>query len=334
MGNNNISEKEKEELAKKDNIKQEGNLDNIKSKYILKKIFGNLNTKKLLKIIRYNIKNQNRLGINIKNYIEFFETKTAIEIEIIPQKNQFGKFINISNKEDELYFHIYFNNNIEEVKKYDITQKDNVQTIKIIIDYQIKSFSKLFYRCKCIESISFKKFSRNDITDISYMFYNCSLLKNINIYNINTNNVIDMSHMFNGCNSLIKLDLSNFNTNKVNNMSYMFCYCNSLKELNISNFNTKNVANMDSMFSGCSSIEYIPVYNFDTNNVENMSFMFYECLSLKDIDISNFNTNKVTNMESMFYGCTNELMVKIKTLNNKFKIEAFQEYDLELLDLY
>jgi hypothetical protein len=59
MGNNNISEKEKEEPEKKVNIKQEGNLDNIKSKYILKKIYGNLNLQKLLKIIRYNLKNQN-----------------------------------------------------------------------------------------------------------------------------------------------------------------------------------------------------------------------------------------------------------------------------------
>ena len=34
---------------------------------------------------------------------------------------------------------------------------DNISKISIIIDYQIKSFSKLFYCCKCIKSIKFKK---------------------------------------------------------------------------------------------------------------------------------------------------------------------------------
>ena len=43
--------------------------------------------------------------------------------------------------------------------------------IKIIIDYQIKSFELLFYECKCIESINFKKFYRNNINNMENMFY-------------------------------------------------------------------------------------------------------------------------------------------------------------------
>ena len=193
MGNNGEFCKNKENKENIENIKQEGNLNNIKSKFIIKKIFNNFNTKKFLKLIKYNTKIQNRLDININDYIEFFETKTSIEIEIQPKKNIYGKFINIINKNEELYFHIYFNNdNNQEIKKNEITKTDKIKIIKIIIDYKVKSFSKLFYRCKCIESISFKKFSRNDITNMSYMFYNCDLLKSIFFNNFNTNNVSSM----------------------------------------------------------------------------------------------------------------------------------------------
>ena len=85
---------------------------------------------------------------------------------------------------------------------------------KIIIDYQVKSFKGLFPRCECIESINFKKFYRNNITDMSGMFYKCSSLKELNINNFNTNNVTNMKYMFSGCsmdalaNFKIKLDLS------------------------------------------------------------------------------------------------------------------------------
>ena len=69
--------------------------------------------------------------------------------------------------------------------------------IKIIIDYQVKSFKELFSRCECIESINFKKFYRNNnITNMSYMFFGCSSLKELNLTNFNTNNVTDMCGMF------------------------------------------------------------------------------------------------------------------------------------------
>ena len=68
--------------------------------------------------------------------------------------------------------------------------------IRIIIDYQIKSFKNLFKYCKCIEYINFIKFNRNNITNMSSMFNECSLLKELNITNFNTNNVINMRYMF------------------------------------------------------------------------------------------------------------------------------------------
>ena len=77
MGNNNELELQKKKL---ENIKHEGNFDDIKSKYILKKIFDYLNKKKSLKIINQNSKIQKRLEININDYIENAQKNTTIEI--------------------------------------------------------------------------------------------------------------------------------------------------------------------------------------------------------------------------------------------------------------
>ena len=78
----------------------------------------------------------------------------------------------------------------------DTKKGEKIKIIKIIIDYQVKSLENLFNDCKCIESINFKKFYRNNITDMSSMFYKCSSLKELILNNFNTNNVIDMSWMF------------------------------------------------------------------------------------------------------------------------------------------
>ena len=197
----------------------------------MRKLFGIMQKRISLKIIKYNINIQKRMNININNYKDFFEKFSSIELEIIPIQNEYGPFINIK-EEDKKYFHIYFNNNKAEIKKTELNKEDKVSKINIIIDYQIKSFEKLFYKCECIESINFKKFNRNNITDMSYMFCGCSSLKELNLNNFNTNNVTNMSGMFSGCSSLKELNLNNFNTNNVTNMSCMFDGCSSLKELN------------------------------------------------------------------------------------------------------
>ena len=68
-------------------------------------------------------------------------------------KGKYGKFIRI-NEKDKKYFHIYFNDyKKNEIEKISLNIDDNVSKISIIIDYQIKSFSELFYYCECIESI-------------------------------------------------------------------------------------------------------------------------------------------------------------------------------------
>ena len=201
-------------------------LKKLKSDYFIQKVFGYLTERKLLETIRYNKSIQKRINKNINHYKDYYETKTSIELDIIPMKGECGKFISIK-EEDKKYLHIYFNDNKnKEIKNTSLYKDDNVSKISIIIDYKIKSFSRLFFQCGCIESIIYKKFYRNNVTA--------------------------MRSMFEGCTSLKELNINNFNTNNVTNMSEMFYECSSLKELNLINFNTTNVIYMHHMFSGCS----------------------------------------------------------------------------------
>ena len=261
-------------------------INNIKNRNILKKIFDHIQKEKFLLIIKYNKNIQQRLNLDINYYKEYSQTYSSIEIEIIPSKNKYDKFININNKSK--YYHIYFDNKKEEIKRNYLTKNDNVKKIIVVLDYQIKSFQKLFDNCKCIESIFFKKFFRNNITDMSYIFNECTSLK--------------------------ELKFSHFNTSNVNNMSKMFCYCSSLKELNLSNFDTNNVTNMSHMFFRCSFLNKLDVSNFDTNNVTNMKCMFYGCSSLKDLNLFKFNNNKI-NMNFMFSECSDDLKNIIEDKN-------------------
>ena len=101
-------------------------LQNIKSNYFLERIYNNILKKKSLEIVKYNKKIQNRINLSIKDYKEYSEKFSSIEIEIIPCNNEYGQFINI--KEDEkLFYHIFINDNKEEKEnKYSINKEDKV----------------------------------------------------------------------------------------------------------------------------------------------------------------------------------------------------------------
>ena len=219
MASKDMSNTQKENIEP---IKSINYLKNIKSKVILKKIFDYIQRNKSLEIIKNNSNIQKRLNININDY-------KPILIEIIPIPNKYGKFINIK-KEDKKYFHIYFNDNKEEIERTVLNGGDKVSKINVVIDYQVNSFKELFQDC-FIESINFKNFYRNNITDMSWMFAGCSLLKELKLNNFNTNNVTNMSGMFCGSSSLKELNLNNFNTNNVTNMSGLFYGCYELKKL-------------------------------------------------------------------------------------------------------
>ena len=257
-------------------------LEKIKNNYFLQKTYDNINKKRALEIVKHNKTIQDRLNLSVKDYKEYSELYTPIELEIIPTDNPFCKFINV-NEDDKLYYHIFFDDNNKEITNtYEIFPEDNIKKIKIIIDYQVKSFKELFYDCQHIESIIFKKFYRTNINNMSSMFFLCYSLKELNLSNFRTDNVSDMSFMFYGCSSLKELNLSNFSTYKVTNMSFMFNDCSSLIALNLSNFITDNVKRMTSMFEGCSSLKELNISNFNMNNVIDKECMFYRCSSLKN----------------------------------------------------
>ena len=165
-----------------------GNILDVKSKYILQEIFSNLQENKLLDIIKYNKKIQEKLQKDIKDY----KTYGEIIIEIIPINNRDKNYF-INYAEEHKYYHIYFNDENEEKKRNYFTKNENISKIKIIIDSQVKSFWNLFDYCDCIEKINFINFRRKNINDMESMFSRCHSLIELNLNNFHTNNVTSMA---------------------------------------------------------------------------------------------------------------------------------------------
>ena len=92
----------------KKEIKSKDELINIKSDFFLQKICDYLKRNKSLEILKYNKNIQKRMNININHYKTYSEKYSSIEIEIKPIENKYGRFINL-NKENEEYYHIYYN---------------------------------------------------------------------------------------------------------------------------------------------------------------------------------------------------------------------------------
>jgi len=80
-------------IPKKKLIKFNDKLKNIKSKYILQKVFNNLEKSKSLTIIKYNKIIKDRLEIDINDYKEYSENYSSIEIELKPLNNKYSEFI-------------------------------------------------------------------------------------------------------------------------------------------------------------------------------------------------------------------------------------------------
>jgi len=112
----NSSDALSKEKMKVNKIESKDIFKNLKSNYILKKLFNNLMKKKKLDIIKYNKNIKDRINISIEDYKGYSEIYSSVEIEIKPFENIYGKFINI-NEEKKMYYHIYFNDNKEEIKR-------------------------------------------------------------------------------------------------------------------------------------------------------------------------------------------------------------------------
>ena len=299
-------------------------LNKIRSKYILSKPFEYISTKRFLNIIKYNKVLKKIFNFSFKSY---FQIKIVIiTTGAIYRENR--PFINI-NKNDENFFHIYFNGAKEEIKRNYIKPYEKVSKIKILIDKEVKSIDNLFCGIGFLKKIIFKKFNRFDFTDFNSMFDGCQNLIKLNIKKLRTDNVKNVKSMFNNCSSLKHLDLSNFKTENVENMEEMFRDCKSLKKINISHFNTNKVKKMSMMFCGCKSLTKLDLSNFITDKVDDMSNMFAHCSSLKELNISNFKFNENTDVGLMFAFCKKELRNDIR---NKFKTlndSAFEDLNLD-----
>ena len=149
----------------------------------MKNILSFLSKKKYLSLIKYNKNIQNKLNISLNDYREY----NQIEIEIIPIKNNISWNIINFKEENKEHYHIYFDNQLKEINY--ISSKDNISKIKIIINYEIKSFEGLFKNCDYISTISFNKFNRKGITNMSRMFEGCSKIININFIKFKTSKV-------------------------------------------------------------------------------------------------------------------------------------------------
>ena len=109
-------------------------LRKMKSDFFIQKFFEYISERKSLEIIRYNKSIQKRINININHYKAFSEEYSSIELDIIPKKGKYGKFIKIY-EEDKKFIHIYFNDNKKkEIENTSLNMDDNVSKITIIID--------------------------------------------------------------------------------------------------------------------------------------------------------------------------------------------------------
>ena len=266
---------------------------NIKSPKVLSQLLDIVPMKKKLKFVKYNKGIREKIKIKIEDYKDY----SSIIIEIKPVKGKEGIFINIV-EEEQNYYHIYFNNNTIEVDTNYLEEDSDVDIIKIIIDYQVKSFYKLFDEIDCIESINFKTFFRTNINNMSYMFSKCTSLKKINLSSFNTDNVTDMSYMFYGCTHLEEINFSNFNTDKVTDISFMYSGCNALKEATLFSYN--DVFQKDKILEKCSSLEVVKIHNFNINDIYGILNIFIDCKSLREIHIYNEDTNHVVDVSHLF----------------------------------
>ena len=91
---------------KEGNAQSKNIFKNVKSNFILSKVYHTLSKKKLLDIIKYNRELKKRININIKDYKEYSEIYSSIELEIKPVEDEYGRFINIDDKIKSIIIYI------------------------------------------------------------------------------------------------------------------------------------------------------------------------------------------------------------------------------------
>ena len=119
----NVLSKEVNKVKSKDIFK------NLKSDYFLQILFNNLLKKILLELIKYNKNIKNRININIKDYKEYSEIYSSIEIEITLLKVNMVNLLILTKKIKCIYIFILM-----------ITKKK----LKEIIKIKMKKLMKVY----------------------------------------------------------------------------------------------------------------------------------------------------------------------------------------------
>ena len=81
----------KEEQGQSKLVVSNNKLIKLKSDYFIQKFFDYIPEKKSLEIIKYNKDITKRIKISINHYKAYSETKTSIELDIIPMKGKYGE---------------------------------------------------------------------------------------------------------------------------------------------------------------------------------------------------------------------------------------------------
>ena len=84
----NSSSELSKEKSESNKIESKDIFKNLKNDYFLQKLFHNLLKKKSLNIIKYNKNIRKRINISIKDYKEYSEIYSSIEIELKPVNNK------------------------------------------------------------------------------------------------------------------------------------------------------------------------------------------------------------------------------------------------------
>ena len=109
-----------------------GDINNIKSKFILKKIFGYLENNIYLKLIKYNKKLQNKLEKDITYYKEYSKIEIQVFQKFLNYKNP-KKFINVTNPNDKELYQIFINDQTKEAAKDIESIKEKIEKFKIVL---------------------------------------------------------------------------------------------------------------------------------------------------------------------------------------------------------
>ena len=147
---------------------------NIRSEYIMKKVFNLLDLNRLLILIKPSKLYQKKLNKDINSYKDEY---LKIVIDIIPVKSNLVSFINDNIIKDN--YHFYINDKKEEFNRNYLLRMDNAKKIRIVIDKNEKSLKGIFQNCVYLKKITFTKFNRSDIDDMSYLFDGCDGLEEI-----------------------------------------------------------------------------------------------------------------------------------------------------------